>query len=288
MKKFLLMGCAALAMFTAAAQTYKPALQLTAGKKYNVTVSIKGSTSQEAMGQKMEMPMESVTYQLLDIKGATDNAYQAANTTSRLTMSMSMMGQDMSYDSDKKADRDGKLGEGLNKLVGKTTTFDVNKEGTIIEKSIAKPKSDEEGGQDMIGAMMSSMGMSDAPSPVFNLFAEVKDMKAGETYTETKDTDKEGDGKTVTVYTFTGIKDGAAMFTFTGNGTLEKKMTMQGMEMMVNTTTKTSGEMSVDTATGLLIKKTVNMESTGKIEVQGTEVPTTSNMVTTIVVAPAQ
>ena len=92
--------------------------------------------------------MESVIYQLLDTQGKTENAYQVANTTTRLIQSTSMMGQDMNYDSDNKADRYGKLGESLNKQVGYTTIFNVGKDGTIIESSIVKSNSKDEGGQD--------------------------------------------------------------------------------------------------------------------------------------------
>jgi hypothetical protein len=286
MKKFLVVGLVAFSSLVTQAQTYKPALNLAAGKKYAISVSTKGNTTQEAMGQKMEMPMESINYQVLDIKGATDKGYQAASTTNRITFSMTMMGQDMSYDSDKKEDRDGKLGEGLNKQVGKTTTFEVGKDGLIIESTVVKPKSDDES-QDMMGGIMSSMGMSEAATPAFNLFAEVKEMKLGETFTETKVIDKDGEGKNTTVYTFASLKDGVATFTFTGTGNLEKKMTMQGMEMLTNSNNTITGDMTVDVATGLLIKKTIKVETTGKIEVQNTEIPTTSSMVVTINVTPA-
>lgn len=286
MKKFLVVGLVAFASFAAQAQTYMPALNLAAGKKYAVSVSTKGNTTQEAMGQKMEMPMESVSYQVLDIKSATDKGYQAASTTSRMTFSMSMMGQDMSYDSDKKEDRDGKLGESLNKQVGVTTTFEVGKDGKIIESTIKKPKSDDES-QDMMAGVMSSMGMSEAATPVFNLFSEVKEMKVGDSFTETKTVDKDGQGKNTTVYTFSSLKDGIATFTFSGTGNLDKTMTTQGMEMVSSTTNTVTGEMTVDVATGLLLKKTFKIETTGKIEVQNTEIPITSSMVITINVNPA-
>ena len=137
----------------------------------------------------------------------------------------------------------------------------------------------------MISSIGISLGISNAPSPVFNLFAEVTDVQAGDTFTETKDI--EGGGKMVTVYTFAGIQSGVAIFTFTSNGTVIQKIT-QGVEAIINTTTKISGEISVNATTGLLIKKTTNTELTGKLEMQGMEIPTTSNMVTTIVVTSAQ
>jgi Family of unknown function (DUF6263) len=286
MKKFLVVGLVAFASLAAQAQTYMPALNLAAGKKYAISVSTKGSTTQEAMGQKMEMPLESVNYQVLDIKAATGKGYQASSTTSRITFAMSMMGQDMSYDSDKKEDRDGKLGEGLNKQVGVTTSFEVAKDGKIIESTVVKPKTDDES-QDMMAGIMSSMGVSEAATPVFNLFSEVKEMKVGDSFTEAKTIDKDGEGKNSTVYTFTSLKDGVATFTFSGTGNLDKKMTVQGMEMMSSTTNTVTGEMTVDVATGLLIKKTFKVETTGKIEVQNNEIPTTSSMVITITVNPA-
>lgn len=268
------------------AQTYKPALNLTAGKKYSISVSTKGNSTQEAMGQKMEMPMESVNYQTLEVKEGTANGYKASSTVSRITFSMSMMGQDMAYDSDKKADRDGKLGEGLNKQVGVVTTFEVDKNGKIIESTVKKSVKDEDA-ENMMAGMMSSMGLSEAASPAFDLFPEGKELKVGDTFTETKNVNKDGESKSSTVYTLTGIKDGVATFSFTGTGSLKKTMTMQGMEMETSTNNNTKGEMTVDVTTGLLIKKAFTLESTGKVEVQGTEIPTTSNMTITVTVTPA-
>jgi len=286
MKKFFSVGLAAIITLASYAQTYKPALNLTSGKKYAVSVVTKGNTTQEAMGQKMEMPIESANYQVLDIQSATDKGYKASATTSRITFFMSMMGQDMNYDSDKKADRDGKLGESFNKQVGVVTTFEVDKDGKIIESTVVKSKKNDEE-QDMMAGMMSSMGMSDAATPAFNLFPENKEMKVGDTYTEAKSDTKDGESKSSTVYTLTGIKDGVASFSFTGTGSLSKTMTTQGMEMVTSNTNNIKGEMTVDVATGLLIKKTYTIESTGKVEVQSTEIPTTSSMVITVTVTPA-
>jgi hypothetical protein len=285
MKKFLLAGMVAMATMSVFAQTYKPALKLEAGKKYNVTVVSKATNTQEAMGQKMEVPMENNNYQLVEIQSATDKGYKAAATIKRIVFSTNMMGQDMAYDSDKKADRDGKLGESFNKQVNKTVAFEVANNGKIIEGSVVKPKEEESAEGDMMATMLKSMGMSDNATPIFDLFSDDKEMKVGDTFTETKNiaTDK-SEGKNVTVYTLTGIKDGVATFTFAGTGNLEMKLSMQGMDMVNTTNNKTSGEMLVDMTTGMLIKKTITNEATGKVEVQGMEIPITSSGTTTITV----
>jgi Family of unknown function (DUF6263) len=285
MKKNVLVLMAVVAGFAATAQTYKPAVKLEAGKKYMVNTAVKSNMTQEAMGQTMEIPMESNVYQLLEIKAVAADGYQSANVTQRMTFSANAMGQDMSYDSDKKEDREGKMGESMNKMVGQTTTFTVDMDGKVIEKSVVKPEvkaTEAAADGDMMGNMMSNMGIGQGTtSPVFNLFPNNKEMKIGDSFTEDVNVEKDGKVKNTTVYTLTAIKDGMAMFSFTGTGTIEKKMEMQGMEMNMTSSNKATGTMVVDVATGLLSKKAAVVETTGNIEVSGMQIPITAKTTTT-------
>jgi Family of unknown function (DUF6263) len=294
MKKNVLVLMAVVAGVAATAQTYKPAVKLEAGKKYMVNTAVKANMTQEAMGQTMEIPMESSVYQLLEIKGAGADGYQSANTTQRITFSASMMGQEIIYDSDKKEDREGRMGASMNNMVGQTTTFTVDKDGRVIEKSIVKPEvkakeaGAEGGGEDMMGSMMSNMGLGDnTSSPALNLFPNNKELKAGDSFTEVIDADN-GKIKTTTIYKLDAVKDGMAVFSFTGTSTMEKKMEMQGMEMNTVSSTKSSGTMLVDIATGLLSKKTTVSETTGNVEVSGMQIPITGKTTTTTEVVPAK
>jgi hypothetical protein len=265
---------------------------LEAGKKYNVNTITKANMTQEAMGQTIEIPIESSTYQLLEIKAAVAEGYQSASTTQRLVFSSNVMGQDMSYDSDKKEDREGKMGEAMNGMVGKPTTFTVGTDGKVIEKSVVKPEAPKTDGNDqadMMAGMMSNMGMAQAgASPVFNLFPDNKEMKIGDTFVETINNDKEGKTKTTTTYTLASIKDGIAIFDFAGTGNIEKKMETQGMEMNIVSATKLTGSMLIDVVTGLLSKKTTTTETTGNIEVSGMQIPLTGKATIVIEVAPAK
>lgn len=287
MKKFLVVGFVALTSFAVHAQTYLPALNLAAGQKYAVVVTSKSMNTQEMGGQKMEIPNESTQYQTMEIKGATDKGYQVSVVTTRFVSATSMMGQEMNYDSDKKEDRDGKMGEMLNKMVGGATTFEVDKTGKIIESTIVKPKEEGEANpmEAIQKAVMVSMGMPETPSPAFNLFSENKEMKVGDNFTATTMVSEGKEGKSNTVYTFTGIKDGIATFTFAGVGNLEKTFEMQGMEVTTTFGNKTTGEMHVDVATGLLVKRIFTGETEGKAEFSGQEIPSTSTSNITITVA---
>jgi hypothetical protein len=293
MKKNVLVLMAVVAGFAATAQTYKPAVKLEAGKKYTVNTVVKANMTQEAMGQTMETPMETNFYQLLEIKAATADGYQSANTTQRMTLLASVMGQEMSYDSDKKEDREGKMGESLNKMVGNTVSFTVDNSGKVIEKSIVAPevKAKEASADeaDMMGSMLSNMGVSQSTSsPVFNLFPDNKEIKAGDSFTESLDISKDGKIKNTIIYTLTAVKDGMAVFSFTGTGTMEKKMEVQGMEMNMTSSNKSAGTMLVDVVTGLLSKKTITVETAGNIEVSGMQIPITGKTTTTIEVTPAK
>jgi Family of unknown function (DUF6263) len=291
MKKNVLVLMAVAAGFAATAQTFKPAVKLEAGKKYNVNTVTKANMTQEAMGQTMEIPIETSAYQVLEIKAAAADGYQSASTTQRLVFSANVMGQDMNYDSDKKEDREGKMGSTMNNMVGKPTTFTVDMDGKVIEKSIVKPElpKAEAGEGDMMSGMLSNMGLAQAgTSPAFNLFPDNKEMKIGDTFVESVSNDKDGKTKTATTYKLTSIKDGIAAFDFTGTGSIEKTMEAQGMAMNIVSATKLSGIMLVDIATGLLSKKTTTTETTGNIEVSGMQIPITGKATTTVEVAPAK
>jgi hypothetical protein len=289
MKKTFISALAITLTLGLSAQSYTPSVKLETGKKYTVATSTKGNMSQEVMGQSMEIPLESTNNATLTIKAKSDKGYESAFITDRVQFSMNAMGQDMSYDSDKKEDRDGKLGEQMNKLVGGETSFTVNASGNIIKETIVKPKVEkkEDEGQDMMSNMMGQMGMSGASTcPVFNLFVSNKEIKVGDSFVDSSTvSDKDGKTKSSTTYTLKEVKDGKATFTLAGQIAVEKKMEMQGMEMTSTTNSKSSGDMIVDVATGLLISKVVNIDTTGTVDVQGMSIPITGKTTSVITVS---
>jgi hypothetical protein len=288
MKKIFISALAIAFTLGLSAQGYKPSVKLEAGKKYEVISTVTGNTSMEAMGQTMDMPLETANKSTLTIKEVNDKGGSCAYITDRMQYSMSMMGQEMKYDSDNKEDRDGKLGASMNKLVGAETTFIVDANGNIKQESVVKPKKEQgdEGG-DMMTGMLGNMGgvNSDAVCPIFDLFKQGKEIKIGETITDSVvNTDNDGTVKNVSNYTLKEITEGKAIFSTTGIVTINKKVEAQGNEVLTNTTTKSNGEMTVDVATGILLKKSSIMETTGSVDVQGMSIPMNSKMTTNTVV----
>lgn len=268
-------------------QTYKPAVNLTQGKKYIITNNTKGSLSQEVMGQSMEIPMDVTITSSLDVKKTEGKECQLSSTTDRIVMNMNMMGRDISFDSDKKEDREGEMGQAMGNATGKPTSFVVNEYGKIKEGSMVKstsPEKEAPGGNMMLGMM--NMDEANETSQAINLFASDAAIKIGDSFTDSS-TSANGKDKKSTTYTLAEIKDGSVKFTVAGTAAASNEMEMQGMQTVSNTTTKTTGEMWVNVATGLLEKKILNMVITGTIEVAGMSIPLSGTNTVTISVAEA-
>lgn len=289
MKKLILGSVMGLLTVAVTAQSYKPAVKLEAGKRYAVNSTMKGLMTQEAMGQTMEIPIENNTYSTMEIKAADANGYKAITTADRLVFFMSMMGQDMRYDSDKKEDRDGKMGETMNNLVNVTTSFSVDNDGKVVPGSLIKSAAKEQSGvDDMMSSMMNGMGgQQGGATSAFNLFPSATELKIGDSFTDSSsvNNEKEGKVKTTNQYKLVEVKDGIAKFDINGTTSVERKAEMQGMELVVITSAKNTGTMLVNTTTGLLEKRTIIIETTGNVEAQGMQIPITGKMTVETTVA---
>ncbi len=268
------------------AQNFKPAVKLSPGKKYAVVNSGVGNMTQEAMGQSMDIPLNATTTSLLEVKNAIPNGYEMSNTNERFQMSISMMGQDMNYDSDKKEDRDGQMGKEFNNLIGKVGLFTINNWGLMIN-STASPEGVSKSTQSSANPIMSMVSLSqDATStPALNLFKTDAILKIGQSFTDSTVLDN---NKNICVYTLTEVSNGNAIFSILCDGTASVTQETQGMQVVSNITTKATGQMLVSTETGLLVKKTLVSTISGTVEAGGMTIPMSGTMSNTITVTEQQ
>jgi hypothetical protein len=257
---------------TVKAQSYKPVLKIAAGEKFTITTSTKGIVSQEAMGQTIEIPLENTLINLLEVKTAADNSYELTSTTSRIAYSMNMMGQDMNYDSDKPEDRNSAAGKAVSGYLNKAIDFRVNSFGKIIEGSIKKQSPEKPAPEtDMISSML-NLGDETDPSQAVNLFDTDAAINIGDSFV-IKNNSADGKIKKTATYTLTEIKDGIAKFSISGTDSVTTEMETQGMQIVSNNFSKSTGEMMVNTATGILVKKTLNLIISGSADVAGMSIP---------------
>ena len=260
-------------------QTVTRKVGLAKGQQLEEQSHIKMNMTQEAMGQSIEIKMESDITNLVEVKDAASNNFEVANTIKKVLMSMNAMGQDMKFDSDNKEDMDGQLGQAFKGKIGVPREFTVNRDGVITTIKNKGEKTEDSGG--MMGGMMSGAlgaGMEKEGS-AFNSVANIpaKGVKVGETW---DDSTSDGNGKTLTTYTLKEVSGGNGLVTLSANTAITREMEQQGMAVQMDMKGTTIGEYTFDIATGIIKTRKTTTKSTGTIEVAGQSVPV--SMETTI------
>ena len=105
------------------------------GQKYQVETTNKTTSSAEVMGQTMETLIDSKTITLVEVMNNNSDGTDLQSTATKVLLTSSMMGQDMSFDSDKQ-DNEGPMAEGLSKLLNKPRAISIDSKGTITKQEI--------------------------------------------------------------------------------------------------------------------------------------------------------
>lgn len=274
MKKITLFFSAAICFSATAMSQTATSLKLAKGQKYQVENKLTTTSSTEAQGQTMETKADVASVYNIEIKDKTDNIYNLSNTITNVKMNMSMMGQELAFDSDKKEDMDGQMGSALKDYINQPKDVVIDNSGKIITKKstdttaaagLAKQLNFEATGY---GAQMAFLAL---PS----------NMKVGTTWTDK--TDNGGITKTTT-YLVKDVSGNIATVSFTGTMATQATMEQQGMEISTKTTGKFSGEEKVDTKTGVVQSNTSTGEASGTVSAMGQDFPTTSKVTSTTTV----
>ena len=269
MKKFLLVALV-FSTIMASAQTVTRKIGLTKGQQLEQQSHVKMNMTQEMMGQSMEIKMESDITNLVEVKNAASNTYEVANTIKKVLMNMNAMGQDMKFDSDKKEDMDGQLGQAFKGKIGVPREFTVNNEGIITSlKNKSEQKNEAAGG--MMGGMMTMGDSEEKEGAAFNSLANIpaKGVKIGESWS---DSTSDENGKTFTTYTLKEVNGGNGVVTLSSNSAISRELEQQGMTMQMEMKGTTTGEYTFDVATGIVKSRKATTKAAGTIDVAGQSV----------------
>ncbi len=245
------------------------------GQKLESVVSAKMTMTMDMMGQSMDNSSDVVTTSEVEVKNVGKDGFQFGNTIKRMVINSSMMGQDVNFDSDKKEDMDGQMGQLLKDKIGKTQDINIDSRGKVIE--IAGDTSSAGGGG--IGDVM-NVNEKLAKGQPYPLLIQLpaKAVKPGDTWTDSSGT--LATIKTVTVYTLKEVKAGLVIVSYTG--TIAKSGTMQqnGMEIQMDLSGTVKGENSYESASGVLTKGDAVSDIKGTVEVMGQSLPITVKVTT--------
>ncbi len=262
--KHVLTGFALLLTSTIFAQK----LPVNSGQKFQVVTKTSSTTNIEVMGQSMENSSTSEFTTIYQVKSAADEGASIVSTISKIKMNASAMGQEMSYDSEKK-DNEGPLADGMGGFVNKDKNVSLDAKGNVV-------KEDKLEGEDQLSMSGLALGKtSDFLSPALI----GKEFKAGATWDDSTTT-KSDKGSTTNVGTYTvkSVENGVATIEYAGTQKGTTTSEQMGQEITSTMANKVSSVIKADAKTGLITEKNSVIDVNVTAEASGMTIPVTGKI----------
>ena len=277
----LFLSVVCLTVLQAGAQKTTGKLSLEKSQKLQLENILKTVTSMEMMGQSMEMTADVNMLHDIEVKGKNDTSFFVNSTLTKMKSNASVMGQTMSFDSEKKEDLESESGKAMKGLLNVTQEMELDKNAKVLNiKKDTATQAAAGGMMDMMKNMLGGMSdMGNGASDAFQVLPAGK--KAGDTWSDSLINDGI---KIYRNFTLMEINGNDATVSFSGNQLTNKKVEQQGMEVNVSMDAKLSGESVVDISTGIVKQKTLNMDGTGTAEMMGQNIPMTTKVTSTTTV----
>jgi len=280
--KVLFFACSV--VFFAACSSTKPLtmnMAVDQGANFDYAITTTSDMGMSIMGQDMSVTGQSVQDYNFKVKavnptGVSDIDFQI----SRMTVDASIpMAGDMSYDSDKGAEKDSPFNS-LGGLIGKSMQASLNKQGQVtsiegadelLKQVLGKMK----GGEQVAGMLEGYIGEA-AFKNVFSSitgFAQGKPMKVGDSWT--KNVEVSSGVNMISDYTYT-IREragGKVTIDVTGNAKTDPNaapIEAQGMKITYSLAGPITGVITVDEKTGWATSSDIQQDLSGKMTMGGT------------------
>lgn len=258
--------------FTTFAQSTTGKIVVKKGQHFIVESSTDGVANLDMMGQSMEMKIGSTTKTTADIKDLKDNNYTITQIITDIKSSFSGMGQEKTFDSDKKEDMAGESGALYKGKINVPKDVVITNEGKPVAATATSDSSTKKDDNPM-GAIMDMIGggQDNIASALFLVIPGGK--KAGDTWQDS--TTSEG-AKMKRIFTLHSIANKEAALTINTIMDINKTIQAQGMDMNAVMTSKINSEILVDVISNLQKENKSTMDVTGTIDIMGQSVPITS------------
>jgi len=271
MAKRIFLSIAMIATVAIAGHAQK--IAVTKGQKLETLTTTK--MTMEMMGQNINNESGATTD--IEVKDVNAEGFLFSSIIKRMTTKVSGMGQDISFDSDKKEDMDGQIGQAVKDQINVQQEIQVDQKGKVISTTASSDK--KTGG---MADMMSITGdvTKGQPYPIL-IQLPAKTVKPGDTWVDSSGTT--ATIKTVTTYTLKQINADGALVSFTGtlakNGTIEQN----GMEIQMDMSGTTKGEAVYEAGTGLLKTSSTVSDIKGTLGIMGQNAPLSATVTANVV-----
>lgn len=269
MKKVLLLIC-----ITSSALA-NAQVKLNKGQKINVTSTM----TQEIEVMGMTMTNNTNSSSSIEVKDASDKSYAAVYKLSKLSVKADAMGQEQSYDSEKPADKDSEMGKTFSDKIGVEVKMNIDKKtGKATAETLDSPEKKEDSAEDPMAGMMEMLGAKDNETATTQsaIFVIPSGVKVGDSWSDSTDSNEKI--KSITTYTLKSIAGNEATVSVFSKKEGTQDVEAQGMQMSINISAKTEGEILVDTKTSLTKKTTRVADITGNMDMMGQSMPLISKM----------
>jgi len=283
---FFLVACFAIV----AAQKVNGKLKFEQGQTLEVSMKVKSTISQQAMGQAIDFTADASGDHSYKVTNTTEDNTTLNHKVQRISFLFDGMGQKRSFDSNVEKDMNGPFGKPIKDILEKKYDMIIDSAGKLmmaIPEKIVLSETDSR--MAIITTMLKEvLDLVQPPQKgrpgFFNVLPEGEGGK-GDAWTTSYKT--EG-GKVETGYTLTDINDSTIVIDFAENSVTVSKAEMMGSETITTMNNKSTGKIILDRATGIIREKTMVTESNGNTEASFGTLPVTSKTTTTILVKPTR
>jgi hypothetical protein len=289
MKQVLSFALMALAL-NVSAQKINNKLTFQKGQKLELTTQIDKTANQELMGQSMESKVTATMTQVYDVQDATATGTTIEHKVKRLVFDANAMGQSQSFDSEKEGDLNGEMGKVLGKSIKNkySMTLDPSGKITAVKSDDDNPNAKDDTNAGMVALLTSQLGLPlnvpKAGDVSLFKFLPSNEVSQGQSWVDSSS----GNGMNTKMnYTVNTITNDEINLDYIGDSKLKTTQAIMGMDATINTTSKSTGKITLDRKTGLLKKKTAVITSEGTIEAGGQSIPSKEKTTITITVKPA-
>jgi hypothetical protein len=221
----------------------------------------------------MQTTADVTTVYNIEVNGVKDDNYNMTNKIAAIKFHMNSIGQDISFDSDKKEDMDGQMGSSFKEIINQPKEVTMDKSGNIVlsKNNDTAMEKDAASQTEMILKQLGDPTQIGYGAKIAFCAIPVN-ATAG---TSWKDSTSSDGITRVTNYVIKSIDNGVATIALSGTETRDTKLTMQGMEIGTKTTGTFTGEQIADIKTGVISQNNLTADATGTISLMGQAIPTT-------------
>lgn len=277
---------ATLGIHSVNAQKVTGKLQFNQGQVAEITMQVKTTIAQEAMGQAIDFNIDATGVHTFQVTNSTEENTTLNHRMKQVSFYFDGMGQKRKFDSREEKDINGPFGKPMKDLLEKKYDIIIDSNGRTL---MAIPEKVVYGETDNRMALITSLlkdvtALVQPPAkgkPSFFQVLPDRETGVGDSW---KDGYEDSTGKMNATYTVTGLNDTLIVVEFVINSVTTTKAEMMGNETVTTMNNKSTGKILLDRMTGIIREKIINTESSGTTEGPFGSVPVTSKTSTLITV----